>query len=48
MNYLTPEDERMALELLGILLFMPLLRVVIGIIGLLGFFNEVERITRQK
>ncbi len=48
MNYLTPEDERMVFELLAIILFMPVLRLIVGIIGILGLFNEIERISRNK
>jgi hypothetical protein len=48
LNYLTPEDERMVFELLVILLFMPVLRLIVGIIGILGLFNEIERISRNK
>lgn len=48
MSYLSPEGERMVMELLAIMLFIPVVRIVVGVIGILGLFDAIERDNRRR
>jgi hypothetical protein len=48
LNYLTPEDEMIGWLVVLVVVGIPFLKAIFGVLGILGVFNDYDRITRRK